>query len=187
VQKTCFPVSNGATSNTRRSVCCSTISEPVERFPRRRGAVRTLPLPADGARAKADAASGSCLRSCLRGTAPEVAWDKGVTKLKEERAAAVPAGKSPGRNRPAAGLPHRLVLRPRQLERGLRTEALRGYAQTEGRSARERRKPACELARRYFGVLTRYYASAARRQGALDRIERRQRTKGSPRRPSPRC
>jgi transcriptional regulator with XRE-family HTH domain len=35
------------------------------------------------------------------------------------------------------------------------------------------RRFACDLSRRFFGILTRYYASTARRQGALDRIERR--------------
>jgi hypothetical protein len=38
---------------------------------------------------------------------------------------------------------------------------------------RSRRKDACGHARRAFGVLTRHHKSAARRQGALERIERR--------------
>jgi hypothetical protein len=43
----------------------------------------------------------------------------------------------------------------------------------KGEVPRSRRRFACDIGRRFFSVLTRYYASTARRQGALDRIERR--------------
>jgi len=43
---------------------------------------------------------------------------------------------------------------------------------------RSRRKVACDLSRRYFGVLTRYYANAARRKNALDRIEQKAEEEG---------
>ena len=43
---------------------------------------------------------------------------------------------------------------------------------------RSRRKSACGHARRFFGILTRFYRHEARRQGALARVERRAREDG---------
>ena len=43
---------------------------------------------------------------------------------------------------------------------------------------RSRRKDACGHARRFFGILTRYYRNEKRRQGALERVERRAKEDG---------
>jgi transcriptional regulator with XRE-family HTH domain len=103
-----------------------------------------------------------------------LAWDKGITKAREERAAA-----EPGKKRPRVETAQQRVFRivwsfvhanwSEVLEQKLYETMLK----LKDDVPKSERRVACELARRFFSILTRFYANAARRQGALDRIERR--------------
>jgi len=104
----------------------------------------------------------------------KLAWDRGVTKAQEERAAGEPEKK-----KPRVETAHQRVFRIvwsfvhanwNQLFEQKLYEALLKLKDDVPMS---RRKDACELARRYFGILTRYYANPTRRKNALERIERR--------------
>jgi transcriptional regulator with XRE-family HTH domain len=103
-----------------------------------------------------------------------LAWDKGITKAHEERAAAEPEKK-----KPRVETDRQRVFRivwpfvhanwSELFEQKLYETMLK----LKDDVPRSQRRLACETSRRFFCVLTRYYASPARRQGALDRIERR--------------
>jgi transcriptional regulator with XRE-family HTH domain len=103
-----------------------------------------------------------------------LAWDKGITKAREEHAAA-----EPGKKKPRVETAQQRVFRivwsfvhanwNEVFEQKLHETMVR----LKDDVPKSERRLACELARRFFSVLTRHYANAARRQGALDRIERR--------------
>jgi len=103
-----------------------------------------------------------------------LAWDKGITKLKEERAAA-----EPGKKKPRVETDQQRVFRvvwsfvhanwSELFEQKLYETMLK----LKDDVPRSQRRVACELARRFFSVLTRYYSNQARRKNALDRIEQR--------------
>ena len=101
-------------------------------------------------------------------------WDKGTTKAYEERAAA-----EPGKKKPRVETAQQRIFRvvwsfvhanwSEVFEQRLYETVLK----LKDEVPKSQRRFACDISRRFFGILTRYYASAARRQGALDRIERR--------------
>ncbi len=103
-----------------------------------------------------------------------LAWDRGITKAREERAAA-----EPGKKKPRVETAQQRVFRvvwsfvhanwSEVFEQKLYETMLK----LKDEVPKSRRRFACDIGRRFFSILTRYYASAARRRGALDRIERR--------------
>ena len=103
-----------------------------------------------------------------------LAWDKGTTKAYEERAA-----DKTDRKKPRVETARQRVFRvvwsfvhanwSEVFEQKLYETMLR----LKDDVPKSQRRFACDISRRFFGILTRYYSSAARRQGALDRIERR--------------
>jgi transcriptional regulator with XRE-family HTH domain len=103
-----------------------------------------------------------------------LAWDKGITKAREERAAA-----EPGRKQPRVETAQQRVFRivwsfvHANWNEVFEQKLYETMLKLKDDVPRSERRLACELARRFFSILTRYYANAARRQGALDRIERR--------------
>ena len=103
-----------------------------------------------------------------------LAWDKGTTKAYEEHAADQIDKKKP-RVEAAQQRVFRIVWSfvhanwSEVLEQKLYETMLK----LKDDVPKSERRFACETSRRFFGILTRYYASGARRQGALDRIERR--------------
>jgi transcriptional regulator with XRE-family HTH domain len=103
-----------------------------------------------------------------------LAWDKRVTRAQEERAAAEPQKKKP-RVETTQQRVFRIVWSfvhanwSEVFEQKLYETMLK----LKDDVPKSERRFACETSRRFFSVLTRYYTSGARRQGALDRIERR--------------
>jgi len=104
----------------------------------------------------------------------KLAWDKGVTRLQEERAAA-----EPGRKKPRVETDQQRVFRVvwsfvhANWNELFEQKLYEAMLKLKDDVPRSERRVACDLARRYFSVLTRYYANLARRKGALDRIEHR--------------
>ena len=103
-----------------------------------------------------------------------LAWDKGITKAREERAAA-----EPGKKKPRVETDRQRVFRivwsfVHANWNGVFEQKLyETMLKLKDEVPKSQRRFACDLSRRFFSILTRYYASTARRQGALDRIERR--------------
>ena len=103
-----------------------------------------------------------------------LAWDKGITKAHEERALAEPGKKKP-RIETARQRVFRIVWSfvhanwSEVFEQKLYETMLK----LKDEVPRSQRRVACDISRRFFSVLTRYYTNPARRQGALDRIEHR--------------
>jgi transcriptional regulator with XRE-family HTH domain len=103
-----------------------------------------------------------------------LAWDRGITSTQEDRAAAEPAKKKP-RVETERQRVFRIVWSfvhanwNEVFEQKLYETMLKLKAEVP----RSRRRTACEIARRFFGILTRYYANPARRKAALERIEQR--------------
>jgi transcriptional regulator with XRE-family HTH domain len=108
-----------------------------------------------------------------------LAWDKGITKAHEERAAA-----EPGKKKPRVETDRQRVFRivwsfvhanwSEVFEQKLYETMLK----LKDDVPKSQRRFACDTSRRFFSVLTRYYASTARRKAALDRIERRAEEEG---------
>jgi len=100
-------------------------------------------------------------------------WEKATTERQEERAAAQPAKK-----KPRVETDRQRVFRiiwsfihanwNEVFEQKLYEAMLKLRAEVP----RSERKCACGHARRFFGILTRYYRHEARRQGAFERVRR---------------
>jgi len=103
-----------------------------------------------------------------------LAWDKGNTRAYEVRAADEADKKKP-RVETAQQRVFRIVWSfvhanwSEVFEQKLYEAVLR----LKDEVPKSERRFACDVSRRFFGVLTRYYSSAVRRQAALHRIERR--------------
>jgi transcriptional regulator with XRE-family HTH domain len=103
-----------------------------------------------------------------------LAWEKGITKAREERAAA-----EPGKKKPRGETTQQRVFRivwsfvHANWNEVFEQKLYEAMLKLKDDVPKSERRLACELARRFFSILTRYYVNAARRQGALDRIERR--------------
>jgi transcriptional regulator with XRE-family HTH domain len=109
-------------------------------------------------------------------------WEKATAVAREEKAAAGPEKKvaaQPEKKKPRVETDRQRVIRVilsfihanwNELFEQKLHETMRGLANDVPRSER---KYACNHARRFFGILTRYYKHEARRQGALERVVRR--------------
>jgi transcriptional regulator with XRE-family HTH domain len=114
-------------------------------------------------------------------------WEKATAEKREERAAAQPEGKAaaqPETKKPRVETDRQRVFRViwsfihanwNELFEQKLYETMRGLKNDVPRSER---KYACNHARRFFGILTRYYKNEKRRQGALARVERRAKEDG---------
>jgi transcriptional regulator with XRE-family HTH domain len=103
-----------------------------------------------------------------------LAWDKGITKSHEERAAAEP-GKKKSRVETGRQRVFRIVWSfvHANWSEVFEQKLYETMRRLKDEVPRSERRFACDISRRFFGILTRYYSSTARRQGALNRIERR--------------
>jgi transcriptional regulator with XRE-family HTH domain len=103
-----------------------------------------------------------------------LAWDKGITKLHEERAAAEPQKKKP-RVETDRQRVFRIVWSfvHANWNEVFEQKLYDAMLKLKDNVPKSERRFACDTSRRFFSVLTRYYASTARRRNALDRIERR--------------
>jgi transcriptional regulator with XRE-family HTH domain len=129
---------------------------------------------------KADAAVAELLKSLPR---PEqwamLRWEKATTEKREERAAAEPA-----KNKPRVETAQQRVFRViwsfihANWNEVFEQKLYEGMLKLKDEVPRSRRKDACRHARRFFGILTRYYKNEKRRQGALARIVRRAKEDG---------
>jgi len=114
-------------------------------------------------------------------------WEKATAVAREEKAAAEPEKKAvapPEKKKPRVETDRQRVFRIvwsfihanwNELFEQTLYEAMRGLKNDVPRSER---KYACNHARRFFGILTRYYKNEKRRQGALERVERRAKEDG---------
>lgn len=137
---------------------------------------------------KGDAAVAELLKSLPKGEQRAMLrWEKATAEKREEKAAAEPERRTaaqPEKKKPRVETDRQRVLRIvwsfihaswNELFEQKLYEAMRGLANDVPRSEREH---ACNHARRFFGILTRYYSNEKRRQGALARVERRAKEDG---------
>jgi len=106
-------------------------------------------------------------------------WEKATAEKREEKAAAQPEKKKPrvetDRQRVFRVIWSFIHANWNELFEQKLYETMRGLKNEVPRSER---KYACNHARRFFGILTRYYKNEKRRQGALARVERRAKEDG---------
>ncbi len=114
-------------------------------------------------------------------------WEKATAVVREEKAAAEPEKKAvaqPEKKKPRVETDRQRVFRViwsfihanwNELFEQKLYETMRELKNDVPRSER---KYACGHARRFFGILTRYYKHEARRQGAMARVERRAKEDG---------
>jgi len=106
-------------------------------------------------------------------------WEKATAEKREEKAAAQPEKKKPraetARQRVFRVIWSFIHANWNELFEQKLYEAM---LKLKNDVPRSRRKYACGHARRFFGILTRYYKHEKRRQGALARVERRAREDG---------
>jgi transcriptional regulator with XRE-family HTH domain len=129
---------------------------------------------------KGDAAVAELLKSLPKAEQRAMLrWEKATTEKREERAAAGPSKKKPrvetSRQRLFRIVWSFIHANWNELFEQKLYEAMRGLKNDVSRS---RRKDACGHARRFFGILTRYYKDEKRRQGALARVVRRAKEDG---------
>jgi transcriptional regulator with XRE-family HTH domain len=108
-----------------------------------------------------------------------LAWDKGITRAHEERVRA-----EPGKKLPRVETEKQRVFRivwsfvHANWNEVFEQQLYETMLKLKGEVPRSRRRDACDASRRFFGVLTKYYSTAARRQNALDRVTRRAQEEG---------
>jgi hypothetical protein len=129
---------------------------------------------------KGDAAVAELLKSLPKAEQRAMLrWEKATTEKREERAAAEPPKKKPrvetDRQRVFRVIWSFIHANWNELFEQKLYETMRGLKNDVPRSER---KYACGHARRFFGILTRYYKHEARREGALARVERRAKEHG---------
>jgi len=137
---------------------------------------------------KGDAAVAELLKSLPKAEQRAMLrWEKATAEKREERAAAQPEKKAaaqPEKKKPRVETDRQRVFRViwsfihanwNELFEQKLYETMLGLKNDVPRSER---KHACNHARRFFGILTRYYKHEARRRGALARVERRAREDG---------
>ena len=100
-------------------------------------------------------------------------WERATTERQEQRAAAEPARKKPrvetGRQRVFRVIWSFIHANWNEVFEQKLFEAM---LELKDEVPRSRRKYACNHARRFFSILTRYYRHEARRQGAFERVRR---------------
>ncbi len=137
---------------------------------------------------KGDAAVAELLKSLPKSEQRAMLrWEKATAVAREEKAAAEPEKKAaaqPERKKPRVETAQQRVFRViwsfihanwNELFEQKLYEAMRGLKNEVPRSER---KYACNHARRFFGILTRYYKNEKRRRGALERVKRRAKEDG---------
>jgi transcriptional regulator with XRE-family HTH domain len=123
---------------------------------------------------KADVAVAELLKSLPKAEQRAMLrWEKATTEKREERAAAEPAKK-----RPRVETAQQRVFRViwsfihANWNEVFEQKLYEAMLELKDEVPRSERKYACNHGRRFFGILTRYYRQEARRQGALERVER---------------
>jgi len=129
---------------------------------------------------KGDAAVAELLKSLPKAEQRAMLrWEKATTEKREEKAAAEPEKKKPrvetDRQRKFRIIWSFIHANWNEVFEQRLYETMRGLKNDVPRS---QRKHACNHARRFFGILTRYYKHEARRKGALARVERRAKEDG---------
>ncbi len=129
---------------------------------------------------KGDAAVAELLKSLSKAEQRAMLrWEKATAEKREERAASQPEKKKPrvetDRQRVFRIIWSFIHANWNELFEQKLYEAM---LKLKNEVPRSRRKYACNHARRFFGILTRYYKHEARRQGALARVERRAKEDG---------
>ena len=129
---------------------------------------------------KGDAAVAELLKSLPKAEQRAMLkWEKATTERREEKAAAQPEKKKPRvetvRQRVFRVIWSFIHANWNELFEQRLYEAM---LKLKNDVPRSERKHACNHARRFFGILTRYYKHEARRRGALARVERRAREDG---------
>jgi transcriptional regulator with XRE-family HTH domain len=129
---------------------------------------------------KGDAAVAELLKSLPKAEQRAMLkWEKATTERREEKAAAQPEKKKPrvetDRQRVFRVIWSFIHANWNEAFEQKLYQAMRPLGKEVPRS---RRKDACGHARRFFGILTRYYKNEKRRQGALARVVRRAKEDG---------
>jgi transcriptional regulator with XRE-family HTH domain len=129
---------------------------------------------------KADAAVAEVLKSLPRAEQRAMLrWEKATTEKREEKAAA-----EPGKKKPRVETAQQRVFRViwsfihANWNELFEQKLYEAMLKLKDEVPRSRRKDACGHARRFFGILTRYYKNEKRRQGALARVVRRAKEDG---------
>jgi hypothetical protein len=125
-------------------------------------------------REKADAAVAELLKSLPKAEQRAMLrWEKATTEKREERAAAEPAKKKP-RVETTRQRVFRIIWSfiHANWNEVFEQKLYEAMLELKDEVPRSERKCACNHARRFFGVHTRYYRQEARRQGALARVEK---------------
>ncbi len=106
-------------------------------------------------------------------------WEKATTEKREEKVAAEPEKKKP-RVETDRQRVFRIVWSfiHANWNEVFEQKLYEAMLKLKNEVPRSERKHACNHARRFFGILTRYYKHEARRQGALVRVERRAKEDG---------
>jgi len=129
---------------------------------------------------KGDAAVAELLKSLPRAEQRAMLrWEKATVEKREEKAAAAPEKK-----RPRVETDRQRVFRViwsfihANWNEVFEVKLYVAMLKLKGVVPRSERKHACNHARRFFSILTRYYKHETRRKGALERVERRAREDG---------
>jgi hypothetical protein len=131
---------------------------------------------------KSDAAVADLLKSLPKAEQRAMLrWEKKTTEKREELAAA-----GPGKKKPRIETGQQRVFRVvwtfihANWNEVFEQKLYETMLKLKDEVPKSGRKQACEYARRFFGVLTRYYQHESRRKSALERIERRAKEDGLP-------
>jgi hypothetical protein len=129
---------------------------------------------------KGDAAVAMLLRSLPKpAQRAMLRWERATTDRQEERASA-----GPGKKRPKAETDQARVFRivwsfiHANWNQVLEQKLYETMLKLKDEVPRSQRKHACDHARRFFSILTRYYQHESVRKSALERVERRVREDG---------
>jgi hypothetical protein len=129
---------------------------------------------------KGDAAVAMLLRSLPKAQQRAMLrWERATTDMQESRAAT-----EPGKKRPKAETDRARVFRivwsfiHANWNQVFEQKLYESMLKLKNDVPRSQRKPACDHARRFFAILTRYYQHESVRKSALERVERRAREDG---------
>jgi len=125
-------------------------------------------------RQKGDARVAEVLKSLPKAEQRAMlAWERATTERQEQRAAVEPERKKP-RVETAKQRVFRVVWSfiHANWNEVFEQKLFEAMLALKDEVPRSRRKDACNHARRFFGILTRYYRQEARRQGAFERVRR---------------
>jgi len=131
-------------------------------------------------KAKGDAAVADLLKNLPKAEQRAMLrWEKKTTEKREELAAA-----RPGKKKPRVETDRERVFRVvwtfihANWNEVFEQKLYETMLKLKDEVPRSERRQACEYARRFFGILTRYYQHESRRKSALERVERRAKEDG---------